>query len=101
VTTGMDGIERRFDSKLKGTRGWRLSEHDGKHNEMVSMREQDITPHDGLNVVLTIDSVIQDILETAMAEGLQKHSPKSISGIVLRPRTGEILAMASLPSFDP
>lgn len=101
VTTGLGGIENRFDNKLKGVRGWRVSEHDRQMREVVSMREQDIEPHDGLNVELTIDSVIQHILESALADGLRKHSPRSISGIVMRPKTGEILAMATLPTFDP
>jgi cell division protein FtsI/penicillin-binding protein 2 len=65
------------------------------------MREQDEEPIDGMNVVLTIDSVVQHIVEAALAEALEKHSPLSISGIVVRPRTGEILAMATLPNFDP
>jgi cell division protein FtsI/penicillin-binding protein 2 len=67
----------------------------------VALREQDVEPRDGLNVVLTIDSVIQHILEQALAEAMEKHSPTSVSGIVVRPRTGEILAMASLPTYDP
>src|SRR5712671_6964036 len=65
------------------------------------MREQDVEARDGLNVVLTIDSVIQHIVELALAEAMEKHSPLSISGIVVRPRTGEILAMATLPNYDP
>ena len=52
-------------------------------------------------MVLTIDSVVQHIVESALAEAMEKHSPISISGIVVRPRTGEILAMATLPNFDP
>ena len=56
---------------------------------------------DGLNVVLTIDAAIQHIVETALADAMQKHTPISITGIVMRPRTGEILAMATLPNFDP
>jgi cell division protein FtsI/penicillin-binding protein 2 len=40
-------------------------------------------------------------VETALADALQKHAPKSITGIVIRPRTGEILALASLPNYDP
>jgi cell division protein FtsI/penicillin-binding protein 2 len=51
--------------------------------------------------VLTIDSVVQHIVESALAEAMEKHSPVSISGTVVRPRTGEILAMATLPNFDP
>ena len=63
--------------------------------------EQDVEPRDGLNVVLTIDSVMQHILESALAEAMEKHTPISVSGVVIRPRTGEILAMATLPNFDP
>ena len=98
---GKDGIEHMFDSKLRGVRGWRVTEKDRKQHEMVSRREQDVEARDGLNVVLTIDSVIQHIVETALAESMEKHSPASISGIVVRPRTGEILALATLPNYDP
>ena len=90
-----------FNSKLAGARGWRVTETDHQRRELVALREQDVEPHDGLNVVLTIDSVIQHIVESALAEAMEKHSPISISGIVVRPRTGEILAMATLPNFDP
>jgi cell division protein FtsI/penicillin-binding protein 2 len=100
-TVGKDGIEHMFDSRLRGVRGWRVTEKDGKQREMVSRREQDVEARDGMNVVLTVDSVIQHIVETALAEAVEKHSPVSISGIVVRPRTGEILAMATLPNYDP
>jgi cell division protein FtsI/penicillin-binding protein 2 len=98
---GRDGIELKLDSKLKGVRGWRLTEADRRNRELVALREQDIEPRDGLNVVLTIDSVVQNIVESALAEAMEKHSPISVSGIVIRPRTGEILALATLPNFDP
>src|SRR3974390_2604681 len=65
------------------------------------MREQDVEAQDGLNLVLTIDSVIQHIVESALAAAMEKHNPISVSGIVVRPRTGEILAMATLPTYDP
>jgi len=98
---GRDGIEHSFNAKLAGSRGWRVTETDSKRREVVTLREQDVEPEDGLNVALTIDSVIQHIVETALAEGMEKNSPISISGIVVRPRTGEILAMANLPNYDP
>jgi cell division protein FtsI/penicillin-binding protein 2 len=98
---GKDGIERSFNGKLAGVRGWRVTEFDGKKREVVTLREQDVEAQDGYNVVLTIDSVIQHIVETTLAEAMEKHSPISASGIVVRPRTGEILAMATLPTFDP
>lgn len=98
---GEDGIERTMNKKLSGAPGWRLTETDRRGRELVSMREQDLDARDGLNVVLTIDSVIQNMVETALAEAMEQHSPISASGIVIRPRTGEILAMATLPNFDP
>jgi cell division protein FtsI/penicillin-binding protein 2 len=98
---GMDGIERTFNTKLAGVRGWRLTETDRAHREVVTLRDQDVEARDGFDVVLTIDSVIQHIVEEALAQGMAKHVPISISGLVIRPRTGEILALATLPNFDP
>jgi cell division protein FtsI/penicillin-binding protein 2 len=98
---GRDGIELTLNATLSGVRGWRVTETDRRGREMVPMREQDVEPRDGLNVVLTIDSVIQHIVESELAQAMEHHSPISISGIVVRPRTGEILALATLPNFDP
>jgi cell division protein FtsI/penicillin-binding protein 2 len=100
-TSGKDGVERSFDAKLSGVRGWRLTETDRPGREVVPLREQDVEPQDGWNVVLTIDSVVQHLVESALAEAMEKHSPNSVSAMVIRPRTGEILALANLPSFDP
>ena len=100
-TSGKDGVERALNSKLAGVRGWRVMETDHARREIVALRGQDVEPRDSLNVVLTIDSVIQNIVESALAEGMETHSPISITGIAMRPRTGEILAMATLPNFDP
>jgi cell division protein FtsI/penicillin-binding protein 2 len=98
---GVDGIERWFHTQLAGMRGWRITETDGRKREVVIKREQDVEARPGLNVVLTIDMVIQNILETELAEGMEKFSPVSAMGMVTRPRTGEILAMAVVPTFDP
>jgi cell division protein FtsI/penicillin-binding protein 2 len=100
-TVGKDGVELTLNSKLSGARGWRVTETDHRRRELVALRDQDVEPRDGYNVVLTIDSAIQHFLESTLAEGMEKHAPVSISGMVVRPRTGEILAMATLPNFDP
>lgn len=100
-TSGKAGIELTMNSKLSGVRGWRRTETDSRRREVTAFREQDVEARDGLNVVLTIDSVIQHYAEQALAEAMQKHSPISASAVVVRPQTGEILAMATLPSFDP
>jgi len=98
---GCDGIEKTFDKKLSGVDGWRVTEVDRLQHEVASHRDEDVLARDGLNVVLTVDAAVQHILETALVEAAQAHTPKSITGIVMRPRTGEILAMATLPSYDP
>jgi len=98
---GFDGIENTMEKPLSGVAGWRVTQTDRQDRELVAYRDEDLHPRDGLNVVLTIDSEVQHIVETALADALQKHSPKGITGIVIRPRTGEILALASLPSYDP
>ena len=98
---GKEGIEFALNSKLAGVRGWRKTETDRRNRELLTLRDQDVEPRDGLNVVLTIDSVVQHCAEEALADVMQKHSPISASAIVLRPKTGEILAMATLPNFDP
>lgn len=98
---GADGIERTLDPQLAGIRGWRVTETDSRRREVVRLRDQDVEPRDGWNVVLTVDSVIQNILETALAEAMEQHRPRNIAGVVIRPRTGAILALANLPNFDP
>jgi cell division protein FtsI/penicillin-binding protein 2 len=98
---GRDGMEMAMQKTLSGVAGWKTTETDRQQHELVALRDEDVHARDGLNVVLTIDSAVQHIVETALADALQKHTPKSITGIVMRPKTGEILAMVSLPNYDP
>ncbi len=98
---GRDGVELAMQKALSGVAGWKVTETDRQQRELVALRDEDVHARDGLNVVLTIDAAVQHIVETALADAVQKHTPKSITGIVMRPRTGEILAMVSLPNYDP
>lgn len=98
---GIYGIEHWLDEKLKGSRGWRITETDRRQREVVIRRNQEVESKPGLSAVLTIDSFIQNILETQLVEAMRKYSPKSACGVIVRPRTGEVLALASLPDFDP
>jgi cell division protein FtsI/penicillin-binding protein 2 len=98
---GYDGIEKFFDDKLEGASGWRVTGMDSRKNELTAYRDEDVQARDGLNVVLTIDTAVQNILETELADAMREHSPVGITGIITRPSTGEILAMASFPNFDP
>jgi cell division protein FtsI/penicillin-binding protein 2 len=98
---GYDGIELALNSTLSGVAGWRVTQTDRQRRELAAWRDQDVPPRDGLNVVLTLDAAIQHMVETALTDAMQKHTPASVAAVVLRPRTGEVLAMATLPSFDP
>jgi cell division protein FtsI (penicillin-binding protein 3) len=98
---GCDGIEKFFNDKLSGASGWQVTGVDSKKNELAALQDEDVSAKNGLNVVLTIDAAVQHIMEEALANAVKDHAPQSITGIVMRPRTGEILAMASFPNFDP
>lgn len=98
---GVEGIESAFDKALSGVHGIRMTEKDRNNRELIRFRGQDAQPLSGLNVVLTIDLVLQKILETSLAEAVPKYNPSNAMGILLRPATGEILAMANLRTFDP
>jgi cell division protein FtsI/penicillin-binding protein 2 len=101
MVTGMDGLELMLNSVLNGVYGWVQSEVDSQRKEVVTWRDQSVAPSEGLDAYLTIDAGVQYIVESAIAEAWEKHTPESVSATVVRPRTGEILAMANLPTFDP
>lgn len=100
-TVGVAGVERTLNQMLTGVRGWREIETDHRSREIVQNRVRNVEPRSGHHVCLTIDSGVQNIVEAELAEAFKKHSPVSVSSVVVRPRTGEILAMATLPNFDP
>jgi cell division protein FtsI (penicillin-binding protein 3) len=99
--TGLMGLELLFNTRLLGVSGWLRSEHDSHRRELSQYRDQEVEARPGDNLVLTIDSGVQYILETEMAKQMVEVKAKSITGIVIRPKTGEILAMATHPTFDP
>jgi len=101
LPAGVEGIEKTFDEKLHGARGWVKTEATSRKQEIFIFREQDVEARPGLNVKLTIDARVQQIVEEELVAPMAKHYASSASAIVVRPRTGEILAMATLPNFNP
>ncbi|MFZ5975479.1 MAG: stage V sporulation protein D [Bacillota bacterium] len=97
---GQEGIEAAYNKYLKGEDGVELTETDRDGNEIALGTKENIAAKDGNEVVLTIDYVIQYFLEKAMDEAMTINNPKGITGIVMNPKTGEILAMANKPDFD-
>jgi cell division protein FtsI/penicillin-binding protein 2 len=94
------GAERHFDLYLKGEDGWIESEKDGARRELAQFRSREVAVQDGNDVVLTIDSVVQHILEDELKTIAAKFDPHFATIIASDPRTGRILGMANYPSFD-
>ncbi len=91
---GKSGIERQYDEVLRGRDGKRYRRVDVQERRRAAEDEEVVTPTPGLDVVLTIDRRIQKIAEQALGN-------RRGSVVVLRPATGEVLALVSYPSFDP
>jgi cell division protein FtsI (penicillin-binding protein 3)/stage V sporulation protein D (sporulation-specific penicillin-binding protein) len=99
--TPVTGVERFFDYYLRGQDGWRETERDGKRHELAQFREREVAPSDGLNVELTIDQMVQHIVEREIQRIADEFQPKGVSVIVSQPATGAVLAMGNYPSYDP
>ena len=89
---GQSGVERRFDSFIRGADGGEQIEVDARGRALRLVSRTD--PHSGSNVLLTIDRRIQEAAEAAFAG-------KKGTVVAMNPTTGEILAMVSRPSYDP
>ena len=98
---GSAGVELRMNSYLRGRPGLRISEKDGKKQEMYTRRSLDIEPQAGADICLTVDQNVQYIVEKALDTAVQQHQAKGAWAIVERVRTGEIIAMACRPNYDP
>ena len=97
---GAAGIEQRFDRELQGFNGL-IETRRAAGRELVPLRQREVEAADGLNVVLTVDANIQSIVEEALDYGVETLHPKGLSAIVVRPKTGEILALANRPTWNP
>jgi cell division protein FtsI/penicillin-binding protein 2 len=95
------GIEAYADFYLRGQNGWRVGERDGRNRELPQFLDRRIPPSDGYNVMLSIDTIVQDIVEQELTYIATTFEPLKASIIVSDPRTGFILAMANYPTFDP
>jgi cell division protein FtsI/penicillin-binding protein 2 len=97
---GGAGVEQRMDEFLRGKEGLRVSKKDGRRREIYSTRTVDIDPEDGANVVLTLDQQLQYVVEQTIEKMREEFHAKAVWAIVQHVRTGEILAMASSPTYD-
>lgn len=98
---GGAGLELRYERYLKGTPGQVHGAKDAVGREERSRRDLDIDARPGCDVYLTIDHNVQFETEKALREGLARHRAARAWAIVLAVKTGAVLAMASLPDYEP
>ncbi len=97
---GIQGVEASMEEYLHGQDGYRFIEHNRVGQEIVPYRGQEHAPRDGCQVHLTVDLNLQNIVENEIDAAMQEYSPQKATIILMRPQTGEILAMANRPNFD-
>lgn len=99
---GAEGLEAYYDSYLQGTSGEIITTKGNKGSEMLYTYEKYYDASDGDSLILTIDSTVQYYLEKNMETAIEKYDVlNGAFGIVADVNTGEILAMATLGSYDP
>lgn len=98
---GVQGVELTMDSYLRGTDGYRYIERDRTGKEIMLYRGQEEPARNGQNVHLTIDMGLQAIVEEELETAFHDLKPENAIALMLDPKTGEVLAMASRPCFDP
>ncbi|NTV52969.1 MAG: penicillin-binding protein 2, partial [Candidatus Firestonebacteria bacterium] len=98
---GLDGVELQFERLIHGTAGWMRIARDAQGRTVLTSTRTLKAPESGQDVVLTIDKVVQHTAERELAQVIEKYKAVSGSVLVMDPHTGEILALANWPQFDP
>ena len=98
---GQYGVEASFNKYLTGTPGKWVKTTDAAGRQLPYDNEKLYEAKNGLNVVLTMDETIQHFAEKAALETLVKNNAKNVSIIVMDPNTGDLLALANKPDYDP
>ena len=98
---GRTGLELEYNSTLAGVKGRTVRTTDRDGNTVSGSTTKYYEPQDGKNIVTTIDSVIQHFVEDALNSGMKRIGAEAITCIVTNPKTGDVLAMATTPDYDP
>jgi stage V sporulation protein D (sporulation-specific penicillin-binding protein) len=98
---GALGLEQSYDAVLSGSDGFMRAEVDARRRVIPDTQRERRDHVDGYDIRLTLDSTVQHIAETELEAGCKEANPVGATAIVMDPKTGDILAMASAPSFDP
>ncbi|MBE0537062.1 MAG: penicillin-binding protein 2 [Phycisphaerae bacterium] len=98
---GLSGAERSYESLLKGSRGNHVFLVDKRRYPIGMDTKRSVAARDGSSIVLTIDSTIQEFARSALMKQVQAYQAESGAAVVMNPWTGAILALVSLPDYDP
>lgn len=97
---GAYGLELAYEDELSGTPGLLLEETDNAGRWIFGGKRDRVPAKDGDSIVLTIDKTVQVKVEAVLKETVEKHGADSGSVVVVDPKTGAVIAMATYPSFD-
>lgn len=97
---GLSGLELQYDESLTGAYGSIQYYSDAKGNNL-SLKENYVEPTNGMNIELTVNYDIQSSVERELDNAMEKYNADGAWAIAMDPNSGEILAMASRPGFDP
>ena len=98
---GLDGVELAYDEALHGSGMEVTGIHDRFGRDLLMEGTVDASASAGKDLVLTLDKYLTYLTEQALAAAVTKHSAKAATSVMIDPRTGEILAMASVPGYNP
>ena len=98
---GMEGLEKVYNKELSGKDGYIVEEYDRKGTPIPGTIKERVEPINGKDLVLTIDSTLQHGLEVDLRKTYEDHKAAGACAVIMNPSTGEVLALANMPDFDP
>lgn len=98
---GKEGIELTFNKELQGKDGFRWSLRDAGQRAIQLLDGKEVASVNGANIRLTINSTLQYILEEELGSLYKEYQPQNVTGLLLDPETGAVLAIGGFPNFDP
>lgn len=98
---GLVGLELKYDEYLSGVNGSINYFMNAKSQNLNIYPAEYVYPTNGMDIELTIDSRVQDVVERELSNAYQTYNPDSILCLAMDPRNGKVLAMCSKPDFDP
>lgn len=98
---GVSGVEGAFNEILNPIKGIIIQENNAKGEAIATALTATIEPKNGSSVYTSIDKKLQQTVERMLKEGVEKYAAKSGSVVIMDPKTGQLMALANYPDYDP